>query len=123
MAFNPTTPDCFLQKGQIRERYTPSSQTLRSVGLCIKLRRGQWNANVGTRAWGLGTCGGEGRDAGTWGRGDAGSCGPGTREVKSDISFLFMVNIRFHCPEPHRTPYDVTQNISLYRSKRTDHLD
>ena len=24
-----------------------------------------------------------------------------------DISVLFMVNIRFHCPEPHRTPFDV----------------
>ena len=24
-----------------------------------------------------------------------------------DISVLFMVNIRFHCPKPHRTPFDV----------------
>ena len=27
--------------------------------------------------------------------------------VECDISVLFMVNIRFHCPEPHGTPFDV----------------
>ena len=36
---------------------------------------------------------------------------------------LFIVNIIFHRPEPHWTPYDVAQNISLYRSKRTDYRD
>ena len=37
----------------------------------------------------------------------------GTRDVnnskvgeKCDISVLFMVNIRFHLPKPHWTPYD-----------------
>ena len=45
-----------------------------------------------------------------------------------NISFFikmcyWMVNIRFHRPEPHWTPYDVKKSISLYRSKRTDYRD
>ena len=39
---------------------------------------------------------------------------------------LLMVNIRFHRPEPHRTPYDVYTKyffIVVKRTDRTDYLD
>ena len=41
-----------------------------------------------------------------------------------DISVLFMGNIRFHRPEPHRTPFDVYTkyflvNISLFANERS----
>ena len=40
--------------------------------LCIKVGRGQGDGDIGTRVWGLGTWGREGRDVGTsgMGRGD-----------------------------------------------------
>ena len=39
---------------------------------------------------------------------------------------LFMVNIRFYRPEPHRTPYDVYSKYFftvVKRTERTDYLD
>ena len=34
---------------------------------------------------------------------------------------LFMVNIRFHLPKPHWTPYDVYTKYFFNGSKRTDY--
>ena len=44
----------------------------RSVGLCLKVGRGQGDGDIGTRVWGLGTWGRETRDLRTlrMGRGD-----------------------------------------------------
>ena len=72
----------------------------------------------GTRDEGLGdikygTRGRVGRGRGTSNTVTRGTWGQGTlmNIVKvggeCDISVLFMVTIRFHCPEPHRTPFDV----------------
>ena len=64
--------------------------------------------------------------------GDAGTSNIGTQEVKSEVNLflrenvLFMVNIRFHRPEPHQTPYDVYTKyffIVVKRTDRTDYLD
>ena len=94
-----------------------------TFGLYIKLGRGQGDGGIGTPVWGLGDT-----RRGTWGHQewDAGTCGTGTRDVKyrdagnagtlMNVSLkylflreneLFMVNIRFHRPEPLWTPYDV----------------
>ena len=55
---------------------------------------------------------------GTRGRGHRDACGDAGRGTRDegleekvggklcDISVLFMVNIRFHLPKPHWTPYD-----------------
>ena len=67
--------------------------------LCIKVGRGQGDGDIGTRVWGLGTWGREGRDVGTsgMGRGDVWDGDAGTSNVgdaggkvggKRDISFF-----------------------------------
>ena len=105
-------------------------------GLCIKVGRAQGDGGIRTRVWGLGTWGRETRDLRTssMGRGDVwdGDAGTsytgtqGTQDVngycnESEVNAIslsswkcvidIMVNIRFHLPKPHWTPY--TQNISL----------
>ena len=89
----------------------------------------------------MGTCDSGTRDEGLGDIKYAGTCGTGTWDVKysdaadsgtlmnivkvggeCDISVLFMGNIRFHRPEPHRTPFDVYTkyflvNISLFANK------
>ena len=105
--------------------------------LCIKVGRGQGDGDIGTRVWGLGTWGREGRDVGTSGmgrgtygtrgRGDVWDGDAGTSNVgdaggkvggKRDISFF--VKLLFN-HIGHLMMF--TQNISSYRSRRTDYLD
>ena len=76
--------------------------TGRPERLCIKVGRGQGDGDIGTRVWGLGTWGREGRDVGTSGMGRGtygtrGRVGRGRGDVKCrggkvggkrDISFF-----------------------------------
>ena len=108
----------------------------KNIRLCIKVGRGQGDGDIGTRVWGLGTWGRETRDLRTsnMGRGDvwdgdvknrnAGDAGCEELLQKSEVNAIslssrkcviyIMVNIRFHLPKPHWTPYDnYTQNFFI----------
>ena len=52
--------------------------------LCIKVGRGQGDGDIGTRVWGLGTWGREGRDVGTSGMG-RGTYGTRGRMGRGDV--------------------------------------
>ena len=93
---------------------------------------GHWNACVGTcdlvtqdEVWDAGTCGTGTRDVKYR---DAGTSNTGTRGMLMIIAkirvkcrryfflrenVLFIVNVRFHGPEPHWTPYDVYKKYFL----------
>ena len=116
--------------------FPPHWKKKQTKGLCIKVGQAQGDGGIRTRVWGLGTWGRETRDLRTsgMGRGDvwdgvAGTSYTGTQETQdvndycneSEVNAIslsswkcviyIMVNIRFHLPKPHWTPY--TQNISL----------
>ena len=111
------------------------------IRLCIKVGRGQGDGDIGTRGEGLGdikygTRGRVGRGRGTLNTG-AGTSNTGTREtlmviakvrVKCDISFFvkmcYSLSTLYSIAQNHIEHLMMfTQNISLYRSKRTDYRD
>ena len=119
------------------------------IWLCIKVGQGQGDGDIGTRLWGLGdarrrTWGHQVWDTGTCGMGtrdvkyrDAGTPNTGMRgtlmiiakvRVKCDISFFvkmcYLLSTLDSIVQNHiRQLMMFTQNISLYRSKRTDYHD